>query len=127
MSNEHRPDDEAVPADEVRVGDVVVALYKEVGGSGYPIPGAFDSYGAEWEITAAGEDGGHWIKPPCKERGKRGGTYLSVSKTSRVWIRKRSGSASKPAVSGEWNGKCPACGKGTYTGLFKTEHDGPCR
>ena len=23
-----------------------------------------------------------------------------------------------------WNGKCPVCGKGTYTGLFKTEHEG---
>lgn len=32
-----------------------------------------------------------------------------------------------PAVSSVWNGTCPHCGRGTYIGLFKTEHEGgPC-
>jgi hypothetical protein len=26
-----------------------------------------------------------------------------------------------------WNGTCPLCGKGTYTGAWDVEHDGTCR
>lgn len=25
-----------------------------------------------------------------------------------------------------WNGVCPRCGRGTYTGAWDVEHDGPC-
>lgn len=29
-----------------------------------------------------------------------------------------------PPVNTGWNGTCPSCGKGIYTGLFLTEHEG---
>jgi hypothetical protein len=34
-----------------------------------------------------------------------------------------------PAVQADpsrWNGTCPKCGKGTYTGFSSVDHDGPC-
>lgn len=31
-----------------------------------------------------------------------------------------------PPPSSRWNGTCPRCGRGTYTGAWDVEHDGPC-
>lgn len=32
--------------------------------------------------------------------------------------------ASVPVPDVRWNGTCPSCGRGTYTGLFSVEHEG---
>lgn len=32
--------------------------------------------------------------------------------------------AAPASSSSSWNGRCPACGLGTYTGLFQTQHEG---
>lgn len=48
--------------------------------------------------------------------------------TQQFQIRRAGGAKPSEAVAvpsaSPWNGKCSKCKKGTYTGLFKTEHEG---
>lgn len=62
--------------------------------------------------------------------GKNDDAFADTDSTD-LWIVVARGTASVASVvvgtDSPWNGKCPSCGKGTYTGLFDVKHDGPCR
>lgn len=58
---------------------------------------------------------------------------FSVGPTKRLWLVRRATNVlgvvtavhtPKAKADSPWNGKCAKCGRGTYTGLFATEHEG---
>lgn len=57
----------------------------------------------------------------------RDGTFAIGTDGNLEWFVRRSAGAPVVAKPSDWNDKCIRCGANVYNGLFKVDHDGPCK
>jgi len=127
--NEQLPGDLRVHPDDLREGDVVVALSHT--SDKEDLDHWFDPFGYE-ETFLRLEPDPHFRAGVCRDdKGNVSVTrfYGYDKKPCHVWIRARKGSMRPTSVynnNTRWNGKC-RCGANTYTSCFFVDHEGECR
>jgi len=117
------PDDLCVTYINVKVGDVIVGY--QIASHNYRIDygphtvALVSAYGvlssASGPLYTFGYNYLIWIRSRTHQAPHRGVCAVGTAITG-----------GKAKADSPWNGTCTRCGKGTYTGANKVEHDGTC-
>lgn len=105
-------------ADEVQIGDVVTE-FERIGWDLCPVKPVVGAFEVKVLID---NDSAQYLDSR--------NSWVNVSKGKQIRYHvKRGEKAVKPSAKPDslWNGTCIRCGKGTYQGAWKLEHDGPCQ
>lgn len=116
---------EELMATEMLVGDVITHC-KTPSGGWEPVASLYGNC-VGWRVTRIDERL-VWGTTMLDDDGESSVDKLIYLNNPYTWrVRLHADVAAPEPEPDRWNGKCPTCSRGTYTGFSTFEHDGPCR